>query len=121
METHSDILRFYPNFIEYIRMILLGFAMWFVNTNWKLCIFSYCISFGLDVIDGPIARKMNQVTRFGASLDMLCDKASTPTLLFSLASKYPDLSWLFISCILLDITSHYFLLQVTPLLKHLFQ
>ena len=31
----------------------------------------YALSFGLDVIDGPVARALGQSTKFGAALDML--------------------------------------------------
>lgn len=115
-EGVKDVFCFVPNMIGFTRAVLLLSAMWFVRSNWRACLVCYCLSFGLDVIDGPAARSLNQVSRFGAALDMLCDKASTPTLLFALSQRHPQLAWLFVSCALLDIVSHYFLLQVTPLL-----
>lgn len=47
----------------------------------KLCFTSplpaaicYCISQGLDAVDGVVARYFNQCSKFGAVLDMLTDR-----------------------------------------------
>ena len=34
----------------------------------------YCVSQGLDAVDGMVARHFNQCSKFGAVLDMLTDR-----------------------------------------------
>jgi len=112
-ETAADVLTFAPNLIGYLRVALLCAACWFVNTDHRACLALYCASFGLDVLDGPVARRLQQSTRFGASLDMLTDKASTPVLLLALSRRHPATSWVLVPCVLLDVASHFFLVQAT--------
>lgn len=63
-----------PNIISSYRLIMfpvilalaiLGAEKWFVIL--------FCINLISDIIDGFLARKLNQVTRFGAALDNLAD------------------------------------------------
>jgi CDP-diacylglycerol--inositol 3-phosphatidyltransferase len=61
------------------------------------------------------ARKFNQSTRFGAVLDMVCDRASNGVFLAILASKFPSYSWVFLSDIALDLVSHWYQMYVSLL------
>jgi cardiolipin synthase (CMP-forming) len=69
----ENILNF-PNIISFYRLVMFpvilvlaisGIEKWFVIL--------FCINLVSDIIDGFLARKMNQVTRFGAALDNLAD------------------------------------------------
>ncbi|KAH9679192.1 CDP-diacylglycerol--inositol 3-phosphatidyltransferase 1 [Citrus sinensis] len=63
-------------------------------------------SFVCDAIDGWCARKFNQVSTFGAVLDMVTDRISTACLLVILSQVYrPGL--VFVSLLALDIGSHW--------------
>lgn len=75
-EHHSAVFFFFPQFIGYIRMIALLTGFYFIHKQPKVFVIAYCLSFGLDVIDGPVARSFGQSSRFGAALDMLTDKMS---------------------------------------------
>ncbi|XP_043719391.1 CDP-diacylglycerol--inositol 3-phosphatidyltransferase 1-like [Telopea speciosissima] len=95
-----------PNILGYIRIILncIAFAQCFSNR----ILFSilYFISFVCDGLDGWFARKFNQVSTFGAVLDMVTDRVSTACLLAILSQCYrPGLFFLLL--LALDIASHW--------------
>ncbi|EPS69275.1 phosphatidylinositol synthase, partial [Genlisea aurea] len=95
-----------PNIIGYFRILLnvVAFAVCFRNKY----LFSvlYFISFVCDALDGWFARKLNQVSTFGAVLDMVTDRISTTCLLVILSQVYrPGL--IFLSLLALDIASHW--------------
>lgn len=68
-------LFYIPQLIGYIRIAILVYALY--NYCKNQCIISYSIlylySSLLDMLDGYSARKLGQVTRFGACLDQLID------------------------------------------------
>nr|GLL47572.1 CDP-diacylglycerol--inositol 3-phosphatidyltransferase 1-like [Ipomoea trifida] len=68
-----NVYLYIPNIIGYIRILLncIAFAVCFVDK--KLFSFLYFISFVCDALDGWFARKFNQVSTFGAVLDMVTD------------------------------------------------
>ncbi|OWM83961.1 hypothetical protein CDL15_Pgr004392 [Punica granatum] len=71
--------------------------------------------FVCDAIDGWCARKFNQVSTFGAVLDMVTDRISTACLLVILSQVYsPGL--IFLSLLALDISSHWLQMYSTFLL-----
>ncbi|KAH7518408.1 hypothetical protein FEM48_Zijuj09G0168400 [Ziziphus jujuba var. spinosa] len=95
-----------PNIIGYIRVLMniVAFAQCFSNK--KLFSILYFVSFVCDGIDGWCARKFNQVSTFGAVLDMITDRISTACLLVILSQVYrPGL--IFLSLLALDISSHW--------------
>lgn len=95
-----------PNIIGYIRILMniVAFAICFSNKY----IFSilYFISFACDALDGWFARKFNQVSTFGAVLDMITDRVSTACLLVILSQQYSP-GFIFLSLLGLDIASHW--------------
>ncbi|KAB1207511.1 CDP-diacylglycerol--inositol 3-phosphatidyltransferase 1 [Morella rubra] len=95
-----------PNIIGYIRVIIncIAFAQSFSNKG--LFAVLYLFSFVCDAVDGWCARKFNQVSTFGAVLDMITDRISTACLLVILSQVYrPGL--VFLSLLALDIASHW--------------
>ncbi|XP_021900335.1 CDP-diacylglycerol--inositol 3-phosphatidyltransferase 1-like [Carica papaya] len=95
-----------PNIVGYIRVLLncIGFALCFSNK--RLFSLLYLLSFVCDAVDGWCARKFNQVSTFGAVLDMVTDRISTACLLVILSQVYwPSL--VFLSLLALDIASHW--------------
>jgi CDP-diacylglycerol--inositol 3-phosphatidyltransferase len=69
----------------------------------------------LDAFDGMAARKYNQSTKFGAVLDMVCDRASDAVILAWLGALYPSWAFVFYGDILLDLTSHWYQMYVAVL------
>eukprot|EP01117_Protostelium_nocturnum_P014040 TRINITY_DN5305_c0_g1_i2.p1 TRINITY_DN5305_c0_g1~~TRINITY_DN5305_c0_g1_i2.p1 ORF type:complete len:146 (-),score=27.36 TRINITY_DN5305_c0_g1_i2:78-515(-) len=106
--TSSDVLLYFANIVGYSRVIALFGAYYYFHTNWVLGLGLYLYSFGMDMVDGTIARAFNQSSRFGAALDMMTDKMSTPGLFLALTYLYPSFKYFFLFTMFLDIISHYF-------------
>lgn len=106
---------FIPNIIGYLRFVAL-FASFFTYQNCPIStVLLYGLSQTLDAFDGMAARHFNQSTRFGAVLDMVCDRASNGVFLAILASLIPGWSWVFLSDIALDLVSHWYQMYVSLL------
>lgn len=67
-------------------MNVFAFAICFSNK--ELFSLLYFVSFVCDALDGWFARKLNQVSTFGAVLDMVTDRISTACLLVILSQVY---------------------------------
>ncbi|XP_062081574.1 probable CDP-diacylglycerol--inositol 3-phosphatidyltransferase 2 [Humulus lupulus] len=104
--TMLSVYLYIPNIIGYIRVLMNCFAFAQCFSNKKLFSVLYFFSFVCDGIDGWCARKFNQVSTFGAVLDMITDRISTACLLVILSQVYrPGL--VFLSLLALDISSHW--------------
>lgn len=97
-----------PNIIGYFRFAFLFAILPIHHTHPYLTVLFYAISQGLDAFDGMAARKFNQCSKFGAVLDMVCDRASDAVMLAILGGLYPDYCWLFYGDIILDLVSHWY-------------
>ncbi|XP_059631826.1 CDP-diacylglycerol--inositol 3-phosphatidyltransferase 1-like [Cornus florida] len=95
-----------PNIIGYIRILMNCTAFAVCFSNKKLFSTLYFISFVCDALDGWFARKFNQVSTFGAVLDMVTDRISTACLLVILSQVYRP-GFIFLSLFALDIASHW--------------
>ena len=74
------------NLIGYARIVCLFLSLHFLSNPYVFMAL-YVLSYSLDAIDGPVARAMNQTTKFGAVMDMVTDRCST-ALLLALTQKY---------------------------------
>ncbi len=83
-----------PNALSLLRILLVPVFMYLYmakeNTLWTAIVL--IISCASDVIDGPIARKFNQVSDVGKALDPVGDKLTQIGLMVCLIVKYP-LMW----------------------------
>ena len=61
-------LLYIPNILEYIRIYLLYKGLCTHN------IYIFLLNYFLDIIDGPIARKLNQTSDIGCFLDHFVDR-----------------------------------------------
>ena len=104
-----------PNIIGYLRFVALFASFFTYQDNPILTVILYGTSQALDAFDGMAARKFNQCSRFGAVLDMVCDRASNGVFLAILAAKIPQYSWIFLSDIALDLVSHWYQMYVSLL------
>ncbi|KAG8364414.1 hypothetical protein BUALT_Bualt19G0126300 [Buddleja alternifolia] len=80
-----------PNIIGYVRILMNCYAFAICFKDKYLFSILYFVSFVCDALDGWFARKLNQVSTFGAVLDMVTDR--------------PGL--IFLSLLALDIGSHW--------------
>ncbi|CAA6668328.1 unnamed protein product [Spirodela intermedia] len=71
-----------------MRVLMNCVAFAFCFANKKLFVGLYFLIFLCDGLDGWFARKLNQVSTFGAALDMVTDRVSTACLLVILSHIY---------------------------------
>ncbi|XP_050378609.1 CDP-diacylglycerol--inositol 3-phosphatidyltransferase 1 [Argentina anserina] len=113
--TKLSVYLYIPNIIGYIRVLMNCYAFAICFSNKRLFSLLYFVSFVCDGVDGWCARKFNQVSTFGAVLDMVTDRISTACLLVILSQVYrPGL--IFLSLLALDIGSHWLQMYSTFLL-----
>jgi phosphatidylglycerophosphate synthase len=110
----TEVLLLWPQFIGYLRAALyvLGFVIIDVPSlaffaGWQLCVVCYTLAFVLDVVDGHVARAMDQCSQLGGVLDMVLDRAATAALLTTLAGAYPVYRLCFAFLVALDVGSHW--------------
>lgn len=117
--THFGVACFIPNLIGYARFAFLFLCPYFVaqEEGWRWYVLCYSVSQILDAFDGKAARAFNQCSRFGAALDMVCDRASNALNFFLLASLYSQWGILFFVCFLLDFGSHFLQFIATAFMK----
>ena len=64
-----------PNFLTFVRIFLIiPFVFSFINENYKKALEILIWSGITDLLDGVVARRMHQQTKFGAILDPMADK-----------------------------------------------
>lgn len=79
----------------------------------RTCSLLYTISCLLDAVDGLLARRFEQSTKFGAVLDMVTDRCTTSCLLVFLSAAWPRWSLVFQFLLSLDLSSHYMHMYAT--------
>merc|ERR1712118_104550 len=72
----QEILKYWPNVIGYFRVILAISSITAPGDASKLSCVLYLLNCCLDFFDGPVARKLNQCSTFGALLDVTTDITS---------------------------------------------
>ncbi|CAM9620996.1 unnamed protein product [Pylaiella littoralis] len=103
-----NVLLFYPNLIGYARVALVLTSYYLAETNWKASSCLYLVAFAGDAVDGHVARKFNQASRFGAVLDMVTDRCSTAGLLLVLSRLYDRRhAFAFLVLMFIDLFSHW--------------
>lgn len=94
-----------PNHVTYLRVyigiILFVMLFFFGIENKTLVISLFCIGVLTDLLDGSIARGLNEVTEFGAMLDSTADRILIlPIAIYSL---YNFQKWLLLALLLMEI------------------
>ena len=79
-----------PNLLSFTRILLIPLIVWFYVglKNIALAAVALAASALSDIIDGPIARKFNQVSEFGKLLDPIADKFTQAALLFCIVVRF---------------------------------
>ena len=77
------------------------------KARWHMFCVCYGASYFLDALDGLAARRFDQCSRYGAALDMVCDRASNAMIYMILAALWAKYSFAFYLCLLLDFGSHW--------------
>lgn len=110
--THCKVAWYIPNIIGYLRFACLFLSVFMASSprdkKWVWFAAFYAISYVLDAFDGMTARRFNQTSRYGAALDMICDRLANAIMYMILASNYfGHISFIFYICLLLDFGSHW--------------
>lgn len=107
---NSAVVFYVPNVIDYVRIGLLTMSVFLKG---HLFVIFYALSVSLDFFDGLAARKLGQVSRLGACLDMVVDRVSTMVILGKIAVEKPRYApW----CLLyskIDFMSHFIFFLVS--------
>jgi CDP-diacylglycerol--inositol 3-phosphatidyltransferase len=101
----ENIFLFYPNIIGYVRIAFtfLSCYYWFTHPLTSAFFFVMSQTF-LDDLDGIAARRFNQATLFGGTLDIVIDRCSFMVYLMGLCVLYPNYMILFQFVGFLDIS-----------------
>ena len=106
MATAKSVLLNWPNIVGYVRILLL--LVFLMTDRIEL----YMISYLLDALDGYLARKFDQCTIFGATLDMVVDRISSSVILLTRLYSPYNLFY-----VMLDWASHFIHMQASLLSK----
>jgi len=94
METTSKKALTLPNLLTVLRMTLVPLVIWvYFCVSPYVALGVYILACGTDVLDGYLARKLNQVSTFGKWADPLADKLMTQAVVICLALDQP-LLWI---------------------------
>ena len=92
-----------PNHLTAIRIIIgitLFVLLFYENSNKILIISLFCIGAVTDLLDGSVARALNEETKVGAMLDSAADRILIiPIAIYSLFNSH---RWLFLTLILME-------------------
>lgn len=103
----TQVLWFIPNRIGYVRVVTMIISCFLMKNNPCWTTIVYGVSCLLDVLDGSMARRYSQTSRFGTVLDMVTDRSTTTALICFLCLLYPMWTPVFQILIGLDLSSHY--------------
>lgn len=96
-----------PNLIGYFRLFCILVSGTFSLKKYENALFWYLLSYGLDAIDGTVARYFNQCSIYGTLMDLITDRSSTLGLSFILTNLYPKAVKSFAIFSSLDVFSHW--------------
>lgn len=97
---------FLPNVLGYLRMIMAFVGLYYSSEQPTYAVVIWVVSALLDLLDGPLARFLNQTSQFGVVLDIVADNvlrscvwvavsgASSSTLYKMVACFFLCLEWL---------------------------
>lgn len=95
------------NIVDYVRLVLLISAFAVAQSCPYLFFILYALSQLMDMLDGYMARKYDECSKFGAVLDMVLDRASDVVFFVLLGHLYPKYNVLFGFLGLLDLCAHW--------------
>lgn len=110
-DKHFPIYLYPSNIVDYFRLIFLFTGLFLIKVHPIFGVVCFISNLLLDALDGYLARRLNQVSSFGAILDYTIDRVSFATYVVILVTIYPNYLLLLCICLNLDLLSHFFHLQ----------
>lgn len=108
MKFNNDKIFTISNFISFLRLLLV-IPLWFLldhysNQTVRYITFALCIfAAATDMLDGYLARKLNQITELGKIIDPLADKAAMAVIVIKLYTIGEINTFYFLSIIIRDL------------------
>lgn len=90
METMNSTTFSIANLLSFLRLSLVPALVWLAleaDADWFLVVLA--VSLVSDILDGYLARKLNQVSDFGAKLDSWGDSLTYASMIFGLYQIWP--------------------------------
>ncbi len=104
-----------PNILSFTRIIIIiPFVLYFLNDDYLLSAAMLALSGLSDMLDGVIARKLDQITQLGKILDPVADKLTLTAVVICMGIKFPEI---FILVVILSVKDLSMLLAGSYLLK----
>jgi len=104
-EVDTKLLLNIPNLLGFVRLFLIILMVIQIRKR-PITSFFLCLSSGLvDMIDGRLARYLQQTTKFGAFSDLFIDRLTTQAQMFALASFFPRYSMIFMIVSIIEFSS----------------
>lgn len=100
-------LFYIPNLIDYLRVTCLFVGLWLSAKHVGTAALLFTLSAVADAIDGPLARRFNQATLLGATLDMITDRCFEAVLCMKIVQIHPETGPICFAAVFLDISSHW--------------
>ena len=92
-----------PNLLSFIRLMLVPFVAYFLyNESTNISLILIAIAYSLDLVDGWVARRFNQISEFGKAFDPFADKVLYGVIALTLVIKKFLPIWFFIFVIIRD-------------------
>ena len=81
-----------PNLLTYFRIVLIvPFVYFFIKEDYIMAVLFIGLSGLSDVLDGFLARKLNQITQLGKMLDPIADKLTLFSVALCMLIKFPKI------------------------------
>ncbi|MBL7053718.1 CDP-alcohol phosphatidyltransferase family protein [Patescibacteria group bacterium] len=108
-----------PNLISIFRIILaIPIFIFVIDEHYIISLIFFISAMLLDVIDGPLARVLNQESELGAKLDPLGDKLVFAAVFLPLGFNWLA-PWIFWTVLILELNMVFIFFMLTPLARRL--
>ena len=99
----TEVLLYVPNVINYVRVCVALLMLYQMRTR-PFVSFALCLVSGLlDTVDGPVARRLHQTSRFGYLLDLGMDRLTNAAQMFVLGTCLPSYALCFFHVALVEL------------------
>ena len=93
-----------PNMLTLLRVLLIPVFMTSfylpIEHNYLVAAFIFWFAAGTDILDGYLARRLNQTTKFGAFLDPVADKVMVACALLMITQDYQNI-WVTVPAVIM--------------------